>query len=379
MSVELNKRGFEVQRIPNDSVGYGALEVWRVSRVRLRNSFPSFKAPQVGAVWAVYSDGKSLDPDVQDFTGPIDAVYTWVDSADPEWQESFLKYLELVPQGKAHPSSRDLARYTSRDELKYSLRSLEMHLPWIRNIYIVTAGQVPSWLVADHPQIKIIDHRDIFQSPSTSLPTFNSHAIETQISRIPGLSEHFLYVNDDIFFGRTLSPNTFFTASGQVKYALTKAHFSEAKNPDLAINLAAKHNGRLISDKYGRTTSLKFRHVAHPQRLEIHRLILDSFEAEVTETANHKFRHVGDISVPSSLAHYVAAAEGLGVPVDVDYAYIDLGSDHLAFNLYRLLRNPAKQMFCLNEVSTVSQRERRGRITKRVLDSLFPFKSSYEK
>ena len=38
------------------------------------------------------------------------------------------------------------------------------------------------------------------------LPTHNSHAVESQLHHIPGIAEHFLYSNDDMFFGRPLQP-----------------------------------------------------------------------------------------------------------------------------------------------------------------------------
>lgn len=376
--VSLRQNHFILQRLPAEVSGFGALQVWSVFSSDSAKNGRENKYAGLGAVWAVYSNGKCADPDIQDFIEPIDVVYTWVDSGDPKWRSSYQEYKELIPEGAAHPSSRDLARYTSRDELKYSLRSLEMNVPWVRNIYVVSAGQVPDWLKTSHSKIRVIDHQEIFSSPDDCLPTFNSHAIETQISRIEGLSEHFIYVNDDIFFGRPLSPNLFYTGSGLLRYSLAKAHFYEASNPQLAVNLAAKQNEELIRGKYGRTTALKFRHVAHPQLRTVHRMILEKFPESVEATARHKFRHADDISVPSSLAHYVAAAEGLGVPIDIDYAYIDLGRDHLAMNLIRLIRNNGRQMFCLNEVSTASENERRGRLAKEVLDSLFPYKSSFE-
>lgn len=49
-------------------------------------------------------------------------------------------------------------RFADNDELRFSLRSLEMYAPWIRNIYLVTNGQVPYWLNVSHPRIKIIKH-----------------------------------------------------------------------------------------------------------------------------------------------------------------------------------------------------------------------------
>lgn len=379
LSEAFEKHGFSLVKVKHDAVGYGAIEAWSVLAPKeFGGTLRDDRQAGLGAIWVVYSDGKPQVPDVQDFTEPIDVVYTWVDAADVDWQTSYRRYKELIPANGAHESSRDLARYTSRDELKYSLRSLEMNLPWVRNIFLVTAGQVPEWLHQENSKIKLVDHRDIFDCSEDCLPTFNSHAIETQISKIKGLSEHFLYVNDDIFFGRPLSQNTFFTASGDVKYALANKHYSEASNPRLAVNQAAQRNADLIFDKYDRTTALKFRHVAHPQRLLIHEKIREYFPSAVKATARHKFRHVEDISVPSSLAHYIAAAEGLGVPAEIDYAYVDLGGDHLALNLYRLLTGAGKQMFCLNEVATVSEKELRGRMAKRVLNSLFPYKSSFE-
>ena len=37
-------------------------------------------------------------------------------------------------------------RYRDSDELRYSLRSIAKYAPWIRNIYMVSANQVPKWL-----------------------------------------------------------------------------------------------------------------------------------------------------------------------------------------------------------------------------------------
>lgn len=88
---------------------------------------------------------------------------------------------------------------------RYSLRSLEANAPWIRHIYIVTNGQVPSWLDTSNPRVSIVPHDAIFANRSV-LPTFSSLAIEFNLHRIPGLSETFLYFNDDVFLGRPVTP-----------------------------------------------------------------------------------------------------------------------------------------------------------------------------
>ena len=49
-----------------------------------------------------------------------------------------------------------LRRFTDWDELKYSLRSLEKYAPWVRHVYIVTNGQIPSWLDMENSRYKFL-------------------------------------------------------------------------------------------------------------------------------------------------------------------------------------------------------------------------------
>ena len=111
-------------------------------------------------------------------------------------------------------------RFADNEELRYSLRSVEKHAPWVRNIFIVTNGQIPSWVNLDNPRIKIVTHHEIF--PNTShLPTFSSPSIESHIHRIPGLSQKFIYMNDDVMFGDNVWPDDFYTHSKGQKIYLT--------------------------------------------------------------------------------------------------------------------------------------------------------------
>lgn len=88
----------------------------------------------------------------------------------------------------------------------------------MRKIFIVTNGQIPSWLNVQHPRIHLIPHETIFANAS-HLPTFSSPAIEANLHRIPGLSEHFVYLNDDVMFGRAVYPSDFHTTgNGQRVY-----------------------------------------------------------------------------------------------------------------------------------------------------------------
>eukprot|EP00833_Pecoramyces_ruminatium_P009942 jgi/Orpsp1_1/1183974/evm.model.c7180000087448.2 len=102
-------------------------------------------------------------------------------------------------------------RYRTLDELRYSLRSVEKYLPWHEGIiYIVTCQQIPRWLEISNPRIKVIFHKDIF--PEHIYPTFDSNTIELFLDKIPGLTERFLYLNDDFFINNYIHPSFFFSS-----------------------------------------------------------------------------------------------------------------------------------------------------------------------
>lgn len=144
---------------------------------------------------------------------PIDVVYTWVNGSDPAFLESFQRHVPVVDLSAA------ASRFSDKDELRYSLRSLEMYAPWVRHVYIVTNGQIPSWLDMDNPRVTLVTHEDIFLNKS-DLPTFSSPAIESHIHRISGVSDKFLYFNDDVMLGAEIWPEDFVTQAGGQKIYL---------------------------------------------------------------------------------------------------------------------------------------------------------------
>lgn len=161
----------------------------------------------------------------------VDVVYTWVNGSDPRWlnrmrlfraAHSSANVSLAAGNGTQSAQKDDVAganRYRDNDELRYSLRSVEKYAPWIRRIYIVTDNQVPSWLDVTHPRVHIVSHEEIFLD-TRFLPTFSSPAIEANIHRIPGVSRHILYLNDDVMFGAPVMPTDFFTPSGGQKLYL---------------------------------------------------------------------------------------------------------------------------------------------------------------
>jgi hypothetical protein len=69
----------------------------------------------------------------------IDAVYTWVDGSDPNWIADRRGAAARLGSEISEYTDNGLAesRFHSRDELKYSLRSLERHAPFIRQVHLI--------------------------------------------------------------------------------------------------------------------------------------------------------------------------------------------------------------------------------------------------
>ncbi len=145
----------------------------------------------------------------------IDIVYLWVDGADKKWRAEKDKWFKKINGvNPIYKGAADVERFRDNGEFLYSLRSVAECVPWINHIYIITGfNQVPKWLNTNHPKITIIPHEQII--PAHALPTFNATSIEMCIPNIKELSEHFLLMNDDIFFNKKISPDFFFNRRGQ--------------------------------------------------------------------------------------------------------------------------------------------------------------------
>ena len=154
----------------------------------------------------------------------IDLVYLWVNGNDPKWIAKHNALIGLPSEAEENCKGR----YADNDELKYSLRSVARYAPWLRRIFIVTDGQTPEWLDTTHPKIQIVDHTDIM--PAHCLPCFNSVVIEHHLHRIPGLAERFLYANDDMYFNKPVTPQTFYAPDGLPIMRLNRRPFKKTLN-----------------------------------------------------------------------------------------------------------------------------------------------------
>ncbi|MET1059334.1 MAG: stealth conserved region 3 domain-containing protein [Nocardioides sp.] len=306
---------------------------------------------------------------------PIDVVYTWVDDQDPGWRSSLQAARSAASGTSAEQENSGDARFRSRDELRYSLRSIHMFAPWVRRIHIVTAGQTPAWL-RDSDQVRVVDHREIL--PADALPTFNSHAIETALHRVPGLTEHFLYFNDDVFLGRPTRPEQFFTPSGQAAVFPAPWPIGVEGHDRRTFILAAHNNRRLLEQRFGVTITSTLAHTPHPHRRSVLERLTEEFPEQIAATARSRFRAEHDLSVASSLAQHYGLITGSAVEADLAERFVDLSTIAVERKLTRL-RAREWDTFCLGDQHEYAiPVDEVGDLVRTFLESYFPVRPPWE-
>ena len=316
----------------------------------------------------------------EDVRFPIDVVYTWVDGNDPDWVDRKNSSLAAFGHQKINTIATNASRFISRDELKYSLRSIVAYAPWVRRIFLVTDDQIPPWLDTSDPRLTVVPHRELFGDTGV-LPTFNSHAIESRLHRIPGLAEHFIYFNDDMFLGRPVSPDAFFHANGIAKFFQSKAQLEAGPATvfDAPVTAAGKNNRRHIAERFDRGITQKMQHVPYPLQKSVLEEIEKWLPDEVRQTAEHPFRHPGDLSIPSSLQHYWAYLTRRAVPGSIKYTYADLAHPSTPVQLAFLLARRHCDVFCLNDTDSAAVAlSEQAAMMADFLPQYFPFRSPFE-
>jgi hypothetical protein len=89
------------------------------------------------------------------------------------------------------------------EELRYSLRSIATHAPWIRRVFIL--GDRPPWL-ADSDRVVHVPHEAVAGPHGITTPIKNAFLLFVAATSIPGLSDEFLSFSDDFVLIRDLTP-----------------------------------------------------------------------------------------------------------------------------------------------------------------------------
>lgn len=309
----------------------------------------------------------------------IDLVYLWVDGNDPVWQakrNTFTKHMLENTENNCK------GRYANNNELKYSLRSVEKYAPWVRKIFIVTDSQTPDWLDTSNPKVRIVDHSEIM--PPESLPCFNSSLIEHYLYKIPGLSEHFLFANDDMFFNADVKPADFFTPNGFPVVRLTRRPFRKwrwifrekiRRKPLKNYRKMLDNSSRIVEKRFGTYyTGLPHHNIDAYLKSDYKRYVEDVLRDEIERGGQNRMRNDKDIhrSVFSYMAiaegrakrRYVTAREALHIQIHKEKGY-------------RTLKRYHPILFCMNDSEYAKDTDRKR--SKAYLEKRFPDKSEFEK
>jgi hypothetical protein len=366
------------------------LEFWRfgdeeitapVENVLMRTYMPRTEAVETtveryGRTWRTLEH--MFGALASDVTFDIDLVFSWVDGSSEEFQRARAKRMQSYVVGDGDDSD---ARFRQINELKYALRSVHTFAPWIRRIFIATDSPAPEWL-AEHPKVTIVRSEEFF-ADLDALPTHNSMAVESQLHRIEGLSEHFLYSNDDMFLGRPISPELFFSPGGISKFveATTRIGLGANDPSRSGFENAARVNRRLLHERFGRVTTRHLEHCAAPLRRSIMAEMEQEFAEEFRSTAHSAFRAADNISVTNSFYHYYGLMTGRAVQqTQAKVRYIETTLKQSIGQMERLLKRRDQDMFCLNDGSRpeISVEERTTAVID-FLDRYFPFPAPWER
>ena len=336
----------------------------------------------------------------------IDIVVLWVDGNDPKWQEEKEAYERMENGGKKEALASDkVQRYRDFGLMPYWFRGMEQNLSWIHKIYFVTWGHVPKWLDTSHEKLQIVRHEEIV--PKEYLPLFNSNAIEIFIKNIPGLSEQFLYFNDDCFFLQRTSPDHFYKnglPKDMLVFQPTVANESDDTMPYIVLNNAMslahhfkkieevkKHPGHyfhlgypvmyffynLLELAFPRYTGFYSVHGPSPMLKSVCEEVWEKERVALERTAGHKFRSKEDVS--QSLFREWAKLSGRFVPYNShkDLAYFNLGEND--DKLYDVIKKKKRLFLCVNDSNKVIDFEATKEKLIAVFEAAFPNKSSFEK
>lgn len=313
---------------------------------------------------------------------PIDLVYTWVDDKDPAWRAVKDSYSPVVIKAIEHEGRGHLdERFRNRDELKYSLRSIEMFAPFVRKIFLVTMDQVPDWLDTSNPKIEVISHRDIYSDPS-ALPTFNSSSIETQLHHIEGLAEHFIYFNDDVFLGRPCNWDDFFLANGSPKFFPATHSIAASVIDDKSEEylVADKNAIELFRREFGFVVHRVMAHVPHAVRRSVLYELEEKFGPELDACQRSRFRSSDDLRPIAFMAHHYGFATGRAIPARMAQRYLALWKPTVDVQLRNVRARRHHKTFCINDVGVSPEREREvDQLVGDFLSDYFPLSSSFER
>ena len=331
---------------------------------------------------------------------PIDFVITWVDGSDIAWQIEKEKFLHKIPKNNLSKWNTGKTRYRDWGLMKYWFRGVEKFAPWVHKIYFVTCGQIPDWLDVTHPKLQIVNHKDYI--PEKFLPTFKSHCIELNFHRINGLSEQFVYFNDDMFLTKKVKPEDFFKNGLPCDTAILAPIFLKQNGIRAEINnlyiineyfqknqVIKKNFLKWFSLLYGANiiktflllpfhyfTGFYITHLPCSYLKKTYEEVWEKVPHILEETCEHRFRDTTDVN--QWLFEYWQLVEGVFCPRNPDIGKMYEG-DGTILDMCNDIQRQKYKMICFNDSIDINNFEATKKTVQDAFDYILQEKSSYER
>ena len=324
----------------------------------------------------------------------IDIVIPWVDGNDSAWLKEKNEY------SPEKGTDDGINRYRDWDLLKYWFRGIEKHMPWVDKIHFITWGHTPEWLKTDNPKLHIVNHKDYI--PSEYLPVFSSHPIELNMHRIEGLSEQFIYFNDDMYIVGDVRKEDFFVNDLPVDNVVeVPLRFNPGGIDSIIGNnmmIINKHfdKSKVIKEQKKKWFSLKtlkstmkniymkpikgFSAFINPHLPQpfLKSTIVEVWDKEkelLAETSSHRFRSNEDVS--QWLFRYWQFVTGRFVQGKGPKGrFFAIGKDDALIE--KAFREKKYQMICLSDDDVKLDFNEEKEYLKLLFESIFPDKSEFE-
>ena len=329
---------------------------------------------------------------------PIDFVLPWVDDSDPAWRAEMNRWRRRDDDAQADDSPE---RYRDWGTLRYWFRAVERFAPWVNRIHLLTWGHLPEWLDEAHPRLHVVRHEEFI--PDAYRPTFSSCPIELNMHRIEGLSERFVYFNDDTFLCRPVAPERFFRGGMPADMARLSIIPQERAGHNAlecmrVINrrhakrqAMAAAPGKWFSPRYPLADLLKSasllpwsffpgmkdHHMPQPFLKSTFNTLWEEEFDELDATCRHRFRMPTDLS--QWLVRYEQLATGRFVPVGMRDTLLTKLSDEGTAAIADALLSGRYAMICTNDNNAIRHPEQVRTTLEAAFARLLPTPSRYER
>ena len=334
----------------------------------------------------------------------IDFVISWMNPNDENWRVQKAKYWAIEINDPNYDVNQ-VARFRDWDNLQYWFRGVEQFAPWVHKIYFVTWDSVPDWLNLNHPKLTVIRDSEIL--PEGCGPCFSPNPMETNLHRIPGLSDHFVFFNDDMFLLDRVEKTDFFKKGLPREMAVSYSLCNNISNDPfqhMLVSMMGAINGcfdkkvvqrknirKWINPKYGKQnihtiatwynrdfSGIMIPHLPSSMRKTTYKAVWGRLEEQLMKTSCHRFRDFTDIT--QYIFRYWAICSGDFEPTNV-FKYgkeFFMNDDSLAM-LCQIIENQSYKMICINDSKDIQDFKKCKDSVINSFNSILSNKSAFEK